>query len=198
MSGERLTLLTPETAQGEAVKALSSVNGHMNVFRGLAHAETCILPVMRLGGAILSKQELSHVHREMLILVAMQIEGGEYEWVQHVDVALGVGISQAQIDAIAARDLDGAVFDEAERALLAFGAAVVETVRVPDEVFAAARAHFSERELVEAIVAMGFYMTLARVTEAGRVPLDAPQGMAVFTSAGEKRDGSRSGDISQP
>lgn len=187
MSESRFTLLTPETATGEeAIKALSSANGHMNVFRALAHAETTILPVMRLGGAILSKQALSHAHREMLILLAMQIEGGEYEWSQHVGIALGVGVSQAQIDAIAERDLNSSVFDAAECSLLAFGAAVVEAVRVPDAIFAAARAHFSERELVEAIVAMGFYMTLARLTEAGCVPLDAAQGMAVLNAASKR------------
>lgn len=184
MSKSRFTLLTPETATGEeAIKALSSANGHMNVFRALAHAETTILPVMRLGGAILSKQALLHAHREMLILLAMQIEGGEYEWLQHVGIALGVGVSQAQIDAIAQHDLMHASFNEAERALLAFGAAVVESVRVTDEVFAAARAFFSERELVESIMAIGFYMTLARLTEAGCVPLDAEQGMSVLNAA---------------
>lgn len=183
----RFTLLSPETASGEAVKALSSANGHMNVFRAMAHAETCIVPLMRLGGAIFTKQKLSHPDREMLILLAMRLEGGEYEWIQHIDIGRGVGVSDEKIGAIAAGKLTDPVFVESERALLAFGAAVVESVRVPDAVFQAARRYYSERELVEAIVTVGFYMTLARITEAGEVPADPPSGMAVFKAAGGGR-----------
>ncbi len=60
------------------------------------------------------------------------LEGGEYEWRQHVPIALGVGVTQAQIDAVERGDYDDASFNDAERALLAFGREVVENVRVPE------------------------------------------------------------------
>lgn len=179
----RVPLLTPESATGEALKALSSRNGQMNVFRTLAHANGCIIPVMKLGGAILTQQKLSARSRELLIVLAMSLENGEYELMQHIDIALGVGATRAEIDAIMAGELENAVFSDADRALLAFGRQVVESLRVDAAVFAAARAHLSDQELVEAIIAIGFYMTLARVTEALEVELDPVQGMAVLKGA---------------
>jgi alkylhydroperoxidase family enzyme len=50
------------------------------------------------------------------------------------------------------------------------------------------RAHFSEQEIVESILAIGFYMTMARLTEATEVDLDPAAGMTVF-EGGKKRSG---------
>jgi alkylhydroperoxidase family enzyme len=63
---------------------------------------------------------------------------------------------------------------------------VIENVRVPEAVFAAMRRHFGEQEIVEAIVTIGFYMMMARVTEATETDLDEAAGMAIYDS-GKKR-----------
>ena len=47
---------------------------------------------------------------------------------------------------------------------------------------------FSEQEIVESILAIGFYMTMARLTEATDVDLDPAAGMTVF-EGGKKRSG---------
>ena len=142
-----------------------------------------MLPQVRLGAAILSDQELSHSNRELLILLVAQLEGGEYEWIQHVPIALGVGVLQQQIDALEAGNLTDAAFGSAEKALLAFGKEVIENVRVANTTFAEVKAHFSDREVVEAILAIGFYMTMARLTEVTETDLDPAAGMAVFDNA---------------
>ncbi|MEH2540381.1 hypothetical protein V1278_006601 [Bradyrhizobium sp. AZCC 1577] len=72
--------------------------------------------------------------------------------------------------------------------LLAFGREVIEDVRVAEPVFAAMRRHLSEQEIVESILAIGFYMTMARLTEATEVDLDPAAGMTVF-EGGQKRTG---------
>lgn len=83
-------------------------------------------------------------------------------WRQHVPIALGVGVA------------------------LAFGHEVIENVRVPDMVFAAVRAQFSEQEIVESIMTIGFYMMMARLTEATETDLDPAAGMKLFDS-GKRR-----------
>ncbi|MEV1238580.1 carboxymuconolactone decarboxylase family protein [Nonomuraea sp. NPDC050022] len=183
----RLTLIHPDDATGDAAKVLAALPVKLNIFRMLAHAESCVLPQVRLGTAILSSLDLGHRRRELLILLVARIEGGTYEWRQHVPIALGVGVPQAQIDAIEQGNLadnafDDEVFDNAERALLAFGKQVIEDVRVEDSVFTEVRRHFSEREIVEAILAIGFYMTMARLTEVTQTDLDPASGMTVFDS----------------
>jgi alkylhydroperoxidase family enzyme len=181
----RLPLIEPEAATGDAGRVLRKAPVPLNVFRMMAHAETCVVPQLRLGNAILARQQLSHRHRELLILLTARLEGGAYEWRQHVPIALGVGVTREQIDAIERDDLGAAVFPPAEQALLAFGRQVVENVRVSDDVFAEAHRHFDDREIVEAILAIGFYMTLARLTEATETDFDQVAGMAVFSAAQE-------------
>ena len=105
-----------------------------------------------------------------------------------VSIALGVGVTQRQIDCIEQGSYEDAAFNAAEQALLAFGREVIENVRVAAPVFATMRAHFSEQEIVESILAIGFYMTMARLTEATEVDLDPAAGMTVF-DGGKKRSG---------
>jgi alkylhydroperoxidase family enzyme len=176
----RLPLIDPETTSGDIRASFDRMPVKLNIFRMMAHAEANMIPAMRLGNSILHKQKLSAVNRELLILQAAQLEGGAYEWRQHVPIALGVGCTQAQVDAVERADYDAAGLSEAERALLKFGREVVENVRVPEPTFAAMREHFSDQEIVESIVALGFYMMMARVTEATETDLDPAAGMAVY------------------
>lgn len=182
----RLPLIDPETTSGDIRASFDRMPVKLNIFRMMAHAEANMIPAMRLGNSILHKQKLSAVNRELLILQAAQIEGGAYEWRQHVPIALGVGVTQAQIDAVERADYADVSLNAAEQALLNFGREVVEKVRVQDTAFAAMREHFSDQEIVESIVALGFYMMMARLTEATETDLDAAAGMQVY-DGGKKR-----------
>jgi alkylhydroperoxidase family enzyme len=186
----RMSLVDPATTTGKVATAFENLPTTLNIFRMMAHAETCVVPQMRLGGSILSRQDLSHSNRELLILLVAQLEGGAYEWKQHVPIAEGVGVSSGQITALEREELSADVFNGAEQALLAFGREVIENVRVDDATFATMRQHFSEREVVEAILAIGFYMTMARLTEATETELDPAAGMKVFDAnlSGPSRD----------
>lgn len=117
----RLPLIDPDTTTGDIRTAFDRLPVKLNIFRMMAHAESWMIPAMRLGGTILHRQQLSAVNRELLILQVAQLEHGAYEWRQHVPIALGVGVTQAQIDALERGSFDNEAFNEAERALLAFG-----------------------------------------------------------------------------
>ena len=182
----RLPLVDPQNTTGDIRASFDRMTVKLNIFRMMAHAEANMIPAMRFANSILHKQKLSHVNRELLILQVAHIEGGEYEWRQHVPIALGVGVTQPQIDALARGDYVAAVFNEAERALLAFSREVVENVRVGDAVFAGVRKHFGDQEIVESIFTIGCYMMMARLTEATETDLDAAAGMRLFDS-GKKR-----------
>jgi alkylhydroperoxidase family enzyme len=182
----RLPLIDPDMTTGEVRTTFDGLPVKLNIFRMMAHAETCMAPAMRLGGRILHRQQLSAAHRELLILQVANLEGGAYEWRQHVPIAEGLGVGKDQISALERRDFTAPAFDEAERALLAFGREVIETVRVDGKVFAGMQRHFPDREIVEAIVTIGFYMMMARLTEATETDLDPAAGMAVL-DAGRNR-----------
>ena len=176
----RIPLIDPEQTTGDIRASFDRMPVKLNIFRMMAHAEANMIPAMRFANSILHKQKLSHVNRELLILQVAHIEGGEYEWRQHVPIALGVGVMQAQVDALEQGNYQDGAFNAAERALLSFGREVIENVRVPAEIFAPMRQHFSDQEIVESIVAIGFYMMMARLTEATETDLDPSAGMTVF------------------
>ena len=184
----RLPLIDPATTSGDIRASFDRMPVVLNIFRMMAHAEANFIPAMRFANSILHRQKLSHVNRELLILQVAQRERGEYEWRQHVPIALGVGVTQRQIDCIEQGKTEDAAFSPAEKALLAFGREVIENVRVSAPAFAAMRRHFSEQEVVESILAIGFYMTMARLTEATEVDLDPAAGMTVF-DGGKRRPG---------
>src|SRR5213083_972841 len=125
----RLPLIDPETTSGDIRASFDRMPVKLNIFRMMAHAEANMIPAMRLGNSILHKQKLSAVNRELLILQVAQLEGGAYEWRQHVPIALGVGVTQRQIDALEASRFDDDAFNAAERALLAFSKHVTKNVR---------------------------------------------------------------------
>ena len=179
----RLPLIDPESTSGDMRTFFDRLPIKLNIFKMLAHAETNFIPAMRFANSILHKQKLSHVNRELLILQVAEWEGGTYEWRQHVPIALGVGVKQRQIDCIERGDYEDEALNDAERALLAFGREVIENVRVSDATFAAMRKNFSAQEIVETILTIGFYMMMARLTEATEVDLDPAAGMVLYENS---------------
>lgn len=165
-----------DTAAPEVRETLARLPRDVGVFRMLAHAETLLKPVMRLGGAILGKTKLDPLLRELALLHAVQLDRGEYEWVQHVPVARDLGATDAQLAALERGDLDADCFDERTRDVLRFTGEVVVDVRASDAALAAVRRHLSEREVVELIMMAGFYIMLARLTESTGVETEAPVG----------------------
>ena len=161
----RLPLIDPETTTGDVRTSFDRMPVKLNIFRMMAHAEANFIPAMRYANSILHRQKLSHVNRELLILQVAQRENGAYEWRQHIPIALGLGVTQRQIDCIEQGKYDDAAFNAAEQALLAFGREVIDNVRVAEPVFAAMRKNFNEQEIVESILDPAAGMT---VFEGGR------------------------------
>ena len=166
-------------APQEVREAFSRMPRKLNVMKMLANASAEFVPCMRLGGAILGRQKLNPHMRELVILMVSQLEGGEYEWVQHVPIAEAAGVSRAKIDAIEAGRFEESCFDNREQVLLRLAREVIEKVRAEEETVKAANRHFSPQEIVEIIVTCGFYMMLSRLTETTRTDIDPPAGTAV-------------------
>jgi alkylhydroperoxidase family enzyme len=138
---------------------------------------------MQLGSSILTAQQLDPELREYAILIGAKAFNGRYEWIQHVPIAEACGATPQQLEAIEKGDLRSSVFDVKEQAFLAFVDESARNVRCSDEAFAAMKSHFSEREIVETILTIGFYQMLARLTECTDTELDEPKGTSVIDSA---------------
>ena len=148
----------------------------------LANAETAFRPFLRFGGAVLGQLALDPALRELAILRVAQMADAEYEWVQHVPIARQLGVSDAQIDALEREELDADAFSDAERAVLAFTAAVVRGPRVEDTLFGELTRHLPAREIVELLLTIGDYLMLARVMTVLELEVDEAAGGAVVDS----------------
>ena len=83
----------------------------LKLFRMVAHAESAYAPWLQYGGTLLTRLELDPLLRELAILQVAQLVGSRYEWVQHDPIAVAVGATRAQIDAIEAGRDDDPAFD---------------------------------------------------------------------------------------
>jgi alkylhydroperoxidase family enzyme len=183
----RIAPVDPATAPDEVREVLENLPP-LNIFRTLAHAETVLRPFLRFGGAVLGRMSLDPVVRELAILAVAKEAEAEYEWIQHVEIAKAVGATDAQIEALEQGGEEA--LDDAQRAAVALAAAVVHSPRVSDELWERVRAQFSDREIVELLLAIGDYLMLARLMTVLEIDLDAPVGDAVLRG---RRD--RPGDL---
>ncbi|PLC54492.1 carboxymuconolactone decarboxylase [Pollutimonas nitritireducens] len=103
--------------------------------------------------------------REMVIMRVAIINGAPYEAEQHAPIALKEGMTQAQLDDLTAWE-SSSLFDDKERAVLAYTDAMTRNVQVSDEVFANVRSYFEPRQLVELTATVATYNMVSRFLEA--------------------------------
>jgi 4-carboxymuconolactone decarboxylase len=170
----RLPYADPSSAPEPVRRALEAVPP-LNVFRMVANAETAFRPWLAFGGALLSSLELDACVRELAILRVARLSGAEYEWVQHVPIALAAGATEEQVAAVDGGELEHKSLGAAERAALRFTTEVVRDVRASDDALAAVlAAGLSPRAVVELLLVIGQYMMVARVAETAGIELDEP------------------------
>lgn len=183
----RIPLVDIESAPQEVQSALRALPVPLNIFRMMAHASTSFRPLLRLGSSILSMQQLDPELREYAVLLAVQSYGGRYEWIQHIPIAEACGASSQQLEALEKGNLDAGCFDEKEKIFIAFVSESASNVRCSDATFAAMKRHFSDREIVETILTIGYYQMLARLTECTDTELDEAAGTRVVDSLNSHR-----------
>jgi 4-carboxymuconolactone decarboxylase len=190
----RIEPLDPAQTPDDVRAALENLPP-LNIFRTLAHAETAFRPFLRFGGAVLGQMSLDPVVRELAILAVAKEAEAEYEWIQHVAIAKHLGVTDEQITTLAEADScapegsdqriaaaadGGGVFDASQQAAIELAAAVVRGPRISDELYDCIRAQFSDREIVELLLAIGDYLMLARVMTILELDVDEAVGDAVL------------------
>ncbi len=140
----------------------------LNLYRMLLHSPPVARGWLNLFTAIRQQAALGGRYRELAIMRIAVLNEADYEFQQHVPFALAEGLTQAQLDALKAGDAPKGL-TEADNAVLAYADAMTRQIRVPDNVFAAVRRQFPERELVELTATIGGYNLVSRFLEAIQV-----------------------------
>jgi AhpD family alkylhydroperoxidase len=174
----RVRLLDEDDAADSAEfieKVRRGRRGHLlNIYRLLLHSPPLASAWFDLLTAVRWKTALDGRLREIVIIRIAFLNQGQYCLGQHVPaLALADGMTLAECDALADWRATS-LFSDSERAALAFTDAMTHDIRVPDDVFAAVRRHFDERQIVELSVLIGAYNMHTRVQEALQLDREEP------------------------
>jgi len=120
---------------------------------------------------LLYRTTLTARQRELLVLRVAAIRGAEYEWAQHVVLALDAGLTRDDVTAV--RDGTGRDrWTTVEAALLAAADELVADARISDATWQALAAEMSDQQLLDVVFTVGGYDVLAMMLGTVGVPLD--------------------------
>lgn len=125
----------------------------------------------RLGWAIANPEVLAPPLRETVILRVAHLSHSDYELHHHVPLGRAAGLSERDLDAIAARDY-GAL-EPLLAAAAQFTDEVVERLSPADATLQRLRALVSDQVVVNITLAIGCYMSIARLIAVTGVEPDA-------------------------
>lgn len=145
----------------ENVSATLDALPDIALFRAMTQAPDVFNAWLGLGAVYLLSLELSPRHRELAILAVAKQADCPYEWVQHVVIAATAGVTEVEIAAIESGDLTAAGFDDTDLAVLALTEGAVRRIDAGEEAMAAARAHLGNRQTVELLNLVGYYLATA-------------------------------------
>ena len=158
----------PELA-GLVGKIKSKRRGLINIYKLLLHSPALAMTWFDHISAARWETKIDGRLRELAIIRVAHVAKYEYALTQHVpSIALADGLTLAECDALADWR-SSKLFNERDRALLAYADAMIASAHVPDDVFDNMRRHFDEREVVELTVLIGTYIMHNRVFTALRV-----------------------------
>jgi AhpD family alkylhydroperoxidase len=143
----------------------------INLHLTLAHAPAIMQARRALANALRYDAATPRALRELAIVRTAQIAGGDYELNQHLPMALAAGLTQPQVDEIATWRASK-LFDDKQRALLAYVEAVAHGGDVDDATYDAFARFFTPQEIVELTTIVVTYYGGALFARALRIAID--------------------------
>jgi 4-carboxymuconolactone decarboxylase len=183
----RIAPLDPDAAEPRVRAALEQLPP-LKIFATVANAQGSFVNWLRFGGDCLDARLFDPRLRELAILrVARMTPGAQYEWVQHVPILLAVGGTPEDVAALESDDLEAEALGEDGRLIVRFTDQVVRRASPDEETFADMHARFSEAEIVQLLLVIGQYMTVARVMATSQIDLDEALGPDVLAGVESSR-----------
>ncbi len=143
----------------------------LNVVRIGAHASPALFEAQgRLSYAIADPEVIDPRIREATILRVAQLSGSDYELHHHRPLARAAGLTEPEIAAILAYDYPA--LDTTLAAVCRFTDEVVTRISPADETLADVRALLPDREVVNIVLTIGCYMSIARLIGVTGIELD--------------------------
>lgn len=155
-----------------AVQEYVQRSGGLNILRMLSHASPAIFEGFnQMSRALMQNPRLDAQLREVAVLRVGHLSGSAYEVYHHEAIGRGVGLSDAQLEALRPGAVDTAL-TPAQRTVARFTDSVVRQVRADDETLGALREVLGDGEIVDLLMTIGCYMMVARLLETTGVEID--------------------------
>lgn len=141
-----------------------------NYFAILARHPRLFRRVLALGTEFLHNGALPAADRELVILRVARLTGSEYEWEHHIQAAVDAGAEEGDIHRClgSSRDKGSSRLDS----ILGVVDELSTTYQVTNGTWDTVKSIYSEPEIVELLLLIGFYHMTAMVLNAVRVPLE--------------------------
>lgn len=127
-------------------------------------------PWLTYNDVLLRKGALDPRLRELAILRVAWETASEYEWLQHVRLAGGLGIGEAEIEALAGRGTWD--WPPVDALVLEATGELLDSYVIGDETWRRLREHFDETQMMELVFVVGSYTCLAMAFKSFGVALD--------------------------
>jgi 4-carboxymuconolactone decarboxylase len=131
----------------------------LNIFATLARHPRLLKRWSAFGGVLLYAGELPGRERELLILRTGWNCRADYEWGQHVRIALDAGLTDEEVERVPAGPEAG--WSEQDAMLLRAADELHQSARIGDETWRALAATWSELQLIELCMIVGQYHLVA-------------------------------------
>lgn len=172
--------LPPDSDLPPEVAARLAARPPINIYRLLANVPQIVIPFTDVIKANY-QGSLSPRLREIAILRQGAGAKSKYEIHQHRLIALALGMTDAEIDAIIKFEpLD--FLTETERLVCVMCDQIESTATLDDETYEKARAAFAPPQFVELIVVISFYCGLGRILNSTRIEIEKHNVLAGLSS----------------
>jgi 4-carboxymuconolactone decarboxylase len=140
----------------------------LKLFRTLARNERACQRFF--AGSLLDRGSIDLTEREIVILRVCARCGSGYEWGVHVTIfAERAGLDAAQIEATALGNASASCWAPRQGLLIALVDALHDHASLPDTLWSALAASWSEEQLIELVLLAGYYHAVSFLTNAFRI-----------------------------
>jgi len=157
--------------KGSTVKAfLTPEGGLRGPFNALLYSPEIGDATQRLGAAVRYGTSLPPRSRELAILMVAASRKAQYEWWAHSKIALKEGLPEHIIESVKIGK-PPELTDQTESIVYRFVRETIIKDNVPDDLYEEAVQRLGENGVVELVVLVGYYITIALVLNVFKVPL---------------------------
>lgn len=166
--------LIGETEHPELADTIAKIKGArggrlINVYRLMLHSPTLADAWFNFNQAVRYGTEIDGQCREIAVIRVAILNNVEYVKRAHgPSYALKEGLTPEQVSEITDWQSSN-LFNDKQRALLAYTDAMTQQIEVADDLFGEIRKHFSERQTVELTMLIGTYNMFTRVLQALKI-----------------------------